>query len=74
MKIKTNQNAKAFYALKPGDVFRTADGTVGMKLEDATINGITLNAVLISDNKMAEIIGAEPVEVFYDAVLILQEA
>lgn len=63
-----------FFKLKPGDVFRTADGIVGMKVEDATVNSITLNAVLLSTNQMAELIGNKDVEVFEDATLILQEA
>lgn len=47
MKIKTNSNTVPFFKLKPGDVFRTADGVVGMKVEDATVNGITINAALL---------------------------
>lgn len=74
MKIKTSRNTMPFFKLKPGDVFRTADGIVGMKVEDATVNSITLNAVLLSTNQMAELIGNKDVEVFEDATLILQEA
>lgn len=73
MKIKTSRNTMPFFKLKPGDVFRTAEGIVGMKVEDATVDGITLNAVILSTNKMAEVIGNMDVEVFKDATLILQE-
>lgn len=71
MKIKTTRNTMPFFELKPGDVFRTADGIVGMKVEDATVNGITLNAVLLSINRMSEVNGCIDVEVFEDATLIL---
>lgn len=71
MKIKTNSNTVPFFKLKPGDVFRTADGVVGMKVEDATVNGITINAALLSINRMGELLGNVDVEVFEDATLIL---
>lgn len=73
MKIKTSKKTMPFFDLNPGDVFRTANGLVGMKVEDATVDGITLNAVILSTNRMAEVVDDGEVELLEDATLILQE-
>lgn len=70
MKIKKNNDEGTFASLEPGDVFRLLDGgQIGMKMEEAP--GFRINAVILSDNLMAEIEGWVKVETYKDATLFL---